>query len=192
MSPSLPLPRSLPVCLRLVWTQVLFPAASPVSSSPLLRSLVLLAVLAGLLLFPTLHFALFEPDEARYAEIPREMLDRGEWVVPYLHGEPYLDKPPLLYWLVMLTYRAFGVEVWAARLVPALATLGTVLLAYCFGVRLFGERAAFRGALLLCFAPGFVGMSRLLLMGGLLVFLVTLAVFSALESLRGERLTWPW
>ena len=50
---------------------------------------------------------------------PREMLQAGDWVVPTLHGEPYLDKPPLFYWMVMLAYTALGCHDWAARLVPA-------------------------------------------------------------------------
>ena len=70
-------------------------------------------------------FPLFEPDEGRYAEIPREMLAQGDWVVPYLNSEPYLDKPPLLYWLVMLSYQIFGIHDWSARLVPAMAVHAT-------------------------------------------------------------------
>ena len=114
-----------------------------------MRSLLILLVLPALLLYVSMSFPLFEPDEGRYAEIPREMMVRGEWVVPYLQAEPYLDKPPLLYWLVTLSYRAFGTHVWAARLVPALAIHLCVLLTYLFGRRILGERAAFYGALML-------------------------------------------
>jgi 4-amino-4-deoxy-L-arabinose transferase-like glycosyltransferase len=155
-------------------------------------SLLLLIILPALLLYPTLGFPLFEPDESRYAEIPREMLARGEWVVPYLMGEPYLDKPPLLYWLVMLSYRVFGVEVWAARLVPALAIHAAVIVAYLLGRRSLGERAAFRGALLLCLAPGFLGMGRLLLMDGLLVLCVTVGVLATFEAVRDKVLKRSW
>ena len=86
----------------------------------------------ALLLYPCLSFALFEPDESRYAEMPREMLQRGDWITPRLQGEPYLEKPPLLYWLTAISYQLFGVHDWAARLPPALAVhgynLGAVLL----------------------------------------------------------------
>jgi len=123
-------------------------------------------------------FHLLEPDEGRYAEIPREMLTRGDWIVPTLQGEPYLDKPPLLYWLVMLSYRLFGVHDWAARLVPAMSVHGTIVLSYLFGRRMLGERAAFRGALLLTLTPGLMGMGRLLTIDGLLTFWVTLGVFA--------------
>src|SRR5437764_10763156 len=157
MSPptSAPWPRSLPACLPLLWSRVLFPGAVPLQTAWCWPALLLLLLLPALLLYPCLSFYLFEPDEGRYAEIPREMLQRGEWVVPYLQGEPYLDKPPLFYWLVILSYRAFGCHDWAARLVPALAVHGCVLLTYLLGRRLLGGRAAFWGAAALAVAPAF-------------------------------------
>src|SRR5690348_9674251 len=187
-----PWPRSLPACLSFLWSRVLFPGR-PAQPEPAPRAaLLILLVLPGLLLYPCLSFHLFEPDESRYAEIPREMLQRGEWVVPYLQGEPYLDKPPLLYWLIEASYAAFGVTVWAARLVPALAVHGCVLLVYFFGRRSLGERAALWGALGLGLAPGFLSTGRLLLMDSLLTLWTTLALLSAFEAVRGERLRWGW
>src|SRR5262249_32368964 len=146
----------------------------------------------AVLLYPCLSFDLLEPDESRYAEVPREMLARGEWVVPQLQGEPYLDKPPLLYLLVMLSYRAFGVNAGAARLVPALALHLCVLVTYLGGVRWLGERGAFRGALLLGLAPGFLSVGRLLVLDGLLALWTTLALFAAFEAQRGARLRRGW
>src|SRR5262249_44122908 len=60
---------------------------------------------------------LLEPDEGRYAEIPREMLVTGDWVVPRLNGVVYAEKPPLVYWLTALSYRVVGVNELGARLV---------------------------------------------------------------------------
>jgi 4-amino-4-deoxy-L-arabinose transferase-like glycosyltransferase len=150
-----------------------------------------LLVLPGFLLYPCLSFNLFEPDEGRYAQIPFEMLARGDWTVPYLQAEPYLDKPPLLYWLVMGCYAVLGVYDWAARLVPALAVHATVLLTYLFGRRRVGERAAFWGALALVLAPGFLGMGRFLLHDGLLTLWVTLAFFAVWEALVGREADAP-
>src|SRR5437763_1452550 len=109
------LPPSLIAWLPHFWSHVLFPGYARSDSSIRWRSLVLLLVMPGALLFPSLSFRLFEPDEGRYAEIAREMVAQDEWIVPLLQGEPYLDKPPLLYWLTMLSYRLFGVHDWAAR-----------------------------------------------------------------------------
>ncbi|MFO0928322.1 MAG: glycosyltransferase family 39 protein [Gemmataceae bacterium] len=152
----------------------------------------LLVVLPAVLLYPCLNFHLFEPDESRYAQIPREMLDRGTWLVPTLQGEPYLDKPPLFCWLVMASYRVFGVHDWAARLVPAAAVHLTVLLVYLLGRRTVGDRPALAAALLLTLAPGFLGMARLLILDGLLTLWVALALLAAFEAVRGERFAWGW
>jgi 4-amino-4-deoxy-L-arabinose transferase-like glycosyltransferase len=171
---------------------VLFPGEEATTEPLRWRSLLLLLAIPGVLLYGCLWFHLFEPDEGRYAEIPREMLARGDWIVPYLQGEPYLDKPPLLYWLVMGCYRLFGIHAWAARLVPALAIHGCILLTYLFGRRLLGERAAFWGALLLSMAPGFVTMGRLLILDGLLAFCVTLSLYATFEAIRGPRMRPSW
>src|SRR5207237_6926698 len=126
-------PRSIIACLPVLWRQVLFPGAVGAPTGVRRTGLFLVIVLPALLLYGTLGFPLFEPDEGRYAEIPREMLARGEWVMPYLQGEPYLDKPPLLYWLVVLSYKLFGVHAWSARLVPALALHGCIVVTYLLG-----------------------------------------------------------
>ena len=65
--------------------------------------------------------ALNEPDEGRYSEIAREMIETGDWVVPHLWYLPHLDKPPMTYWLVAVSMKLFGQNEWAARLPLALA-----------------------------------------------------------------------
>lgn len=66
---------------------------------------------------------LWEPDEARYAEIPREMLATGDWLTPRLNQVLYFEKPPLQYWLSAVSMKLFGHNATAARLPIALATL---------------------------------------------------------------------
>jgi 4-amino-4-deoxy-L-arabinose transferase-like glycosyltransferase len=66
---------------------------------------------------------LFMPDEGRYADIAREMLDTGDWVTPRLNGLKYFEKPPLQYWATAGAFAAFGVDEWTARLWPALTGL---------------------------------------------------------------------
>ncbi len=186
------LPRAPGALLPFFWSRVLFPGQCTDDTRARWSSLFVLMALPALLLYPSLGFHLFEPDEGRYAEIPREMLARVEWVVPYLQGEPYLDKPPLFYWLVMLSYRCFGISATAARLVPALAVHICLLLTYFIGRRSVGERAAFWGALLLSLAPGFLSVGRLLILDSLLTLWATLALLAGYEALRGGRLRWGW
>ena len=118
------LPRGFLAWLPYLWTRVLFPAAPEIDARIRPLALALLILLPALLLYPTRSFHLLEPDEARYAQISREMLDDGAWVVPTLQGKPYLDKPPLLYWLVRVNYGIFGVSEGAAPLIPAPAGHG--------------------------------------------------------------------
>jgi hypothetical protein len=175
-----------------LWRSVLFPGKQPDLEPIRWQSIAWLLLIPAALLYGSLSFHLFEPDEGRYAEIPREMLARGDWVVPYLQGEPYLDKPPLLYWLVMTSYRIFGIHDWSARLVSALAVHACILLTYLLGRRFLGERAAFWGALLLSLAPGLMTVGRLLILDSLLTLCVTLAILCAYEAMRTERLRWGW
>jgi 4-amino-4-deoxy-L-arabinose transferase-like glycosyltransferase len=153
---------------------------------------VLLALIAVTLFFLRLRAPLLEPQEPRYAEIPRQMLSEGSLLVPVLHGQPYLDKPPLLYWLVMGSYSVFGVHDWAARLVPGLAGVLAVLLTYWWGRRVTGERAGLCGALILCLSAGFVYRQRMLNMDGLLCLWVTSALASAHVALMAPLLRWRW
>ena len=67
--------------------------------------------------------SLNEPDEGRYAEIAREMVETGNWLVPHIWYVPHLDKPPFTYWAVAASLSVFGVNEWAARLPLALILL---------------------------------------------------------------------
>jgi 4-amino-4-deoxy-L-arabinose transferase-like glycosyltransferase len=175
------------------WQRVLFPGRPAADERSATRAVLSLLGLSAILLYPFLNFYLFEPDEGRYAQIPREMLARGDWLVPMLQGEPYLDKPPLFYWLVMLTYQVFGPVAWAARLVPALAVQATVIVSYLLGRRQIGERAAYWGSLLMCLVPGLVTMGRLLVLDGLLTLWVTLGLLAVFQATAGptfSRRSW--
>ncbi len=153
---------------------------------------VLLILLASLLFFTQLRAPLLEPQEPRYAEIARQMYVEGRWVVPVLHGQPYLDKPPLLYWLTMTSYALWGVQDRVARLVPGMAGVLTVLLTYWWGRRTVGERAAFAGALMLCLSARFVYLERMLTMDGLLCLWVVAALAAAHVAVATGCLRRSW
>jgi 4-amino-4-deoxy-L-arabinose transferase-like glycosyltransferase len=122
--------------------------------------------LAGLVILVWLGFLgtrpLFNPDEGRYAEIPREMLAQGDWVIPHLNGLAYIEKPPLQYWGTALSYAVFGVSDFSARLYTALCALGTVLAVAYLAKRLWSVDAAWRTAAVLA------GMLLFLILGQLL------------------------
>lgn len=135
-------------------------------------------------------FVLQDPDEGRYAEIPREMIETGDWVTPKLFYVKYFEKPPLLYWLTALSFSAFGLTEWAARLVPALSGLATIFLTFLLGVRLAGRRAAWLACGMLATMPLFFALSQALLIDVLLTACMTatmLGVYAAhsAEDKRG-------
>ncbi len=185
-------PRSLPGWLSFLFTRVLFPGEPDADSRIRRLSLLVVLLLPAAFFYPTLGFHLLEPDEGRYAQIPKEMLTHGAWVVPTLQGEPYLDKPPLMYWLVALSYSIFGITPAAARLVPAVCVHLTILAVYLIGRRSIGERGAFWAALLLSVAPGFVCIARLLLLDGLLTLCVTTSVLCGFEAVRTGTFKRGW
>jgi dolichol-phosphate mannosyltransferase len=193
-------PRVLKTLLPFWWTRIAFAgndqAAGEGRETCSLPSpwpaLAVLLLVAGLLFFTKLRAPLLEPQEPRYAEIPRQMLQEGSFVVPVLHGEPYLDKPPLLYWLVMGSYSLFGISDRSARLVPGLAGVLCVLLTYLWGRRAAGERAGLCGALILCLSPGFVYRERMLTFDAVLCLCVLAALAAAHTALSAARLRRRW
>jgi 4-amino-4-deoxy-L-arabinose transferase-like glycosyltransferase len=99
---------------------------------------------AGLNLRP-----LGEPDEARYAEVAREMFASGVWITPKLDGFNFFDKPVLQYWASALFYELFGVHEWTARLWVAFTSLLAILAVGWATKRLYGARAGWIAALIL-------------------------------------------
>jgi len=170
------------VC-RYWWGQVAFAGSLPPDPTrPSRRSVWervapwLLAVIAALILFGNLNYPLVEPDESRYAQIALEMVDSGDLVTPTLDGHPYLDKPPLLYWLTAASYRLWGVSDQSARFPSALAGWLTVMATFLLGRQIVGHRSALFGATALLLCGGFVLAGRFLVMDGLLTLWTTLSL----------------
>lgn len=138
-------PRALP---RSPWTGLWVPA---------------LIVLLGLVqLLPHLTEVDFHREEGRRVLPAREMLTSGNWVLPTLFGEPYLNKPPGIFWLQAAAQALFGgVSTLAARLVSVLAALATLLALWATGRRLFSARAGALAALTFLLAPEVLSKARL-------------------------------
>lgn len=120
-------------------------------------------------------------DETRYLTVAWEMREGGNWLLPTLNGEPYSHKPPLLFWLVNMAWGIAGPEVWAARLIPVLATTAVLLLTLRLGRRLYAgdTRLSTLALLLLTAGPLF------LIYGNVIMFdmLLTAAVLLSLGAL---------
>ncbi|HEY4744199.1 MAG TPA: glycosyltransferase family 39 protein [Desulfuromonadaceae bacterium] len=119
---------------------------------------------------------LIEPDEGRYAEIPREMLEKADFITPTLNYVHYFEKPPLHYWLTALSFKVFGMNEFAARFAGALAGFLTVLLVYHTARKLFGKREGLFSAVILGSTTGFVAQSRINLTDMTLTFCLSAAL----------------
>lgn len=152
---------------------------------------LLLVAVCLVLFFPQvgMHY-LWESDEARYAELGREMLESGSfshWIIPRLNYVIYLEKPPLYYWLTALSFAAFGVNEIAARLVPAVFGTLSVLILFALGRGLWDDdRAGFWSGLVLATSLMFLALSRVILVDMVLCCGILLAVWGA-WSLRAGR-----
>jgi 4-amino-4-deoxy-L-arabinose transferase-like glycosyltransferase len=154
------------------------------------RDLAVLFLTFGIFCFQFLgKFPLMEPDEGRYSEIPREMLERGDFITPTLNYVKYFEKPPLLYWLNALSFSLFGQNEFAARLPCALTGLLTILCTYWLGRELFGRRTGVLAALVLGTSAGFIPQARINLTDMPLTFCLTLCLGAFILAARdhGER-----
>lgn len=83
---------------------------------------------------------LFPIDETRYASVAWEMWVRHDFLVPYLNGETYSHKPPLLFWLMQLSWWLFGVNDWSHRIIAPLFSLATLYLSQAVAKQLWPDR----------------------------------------------------
>lgn len=105
------------------------------------------AVLFGLNVW---GYDLWAPDEPRFAQVAREILDTGDWIVMHVNGEPYYEKPPLMFWTIGVFSLPFGdVTELTARLPSILGALATLLLTFLLAERLYGKRVAFASSVVL-------------------------------------------
>lgn len=148
---------------------------------------LLLLVLASWLLFAQLGSPLMEPDESRYAEIPRLMLRSGDWITPKLQGKAYNDKPPLVYWVIAGSYAVFGVSIEAARFVPATVGLLTLIIVYLWSRRYLGRSSANAAVLILMTMLGYLAFMRMLLLDGVLAFLIVGSLLAGHHALAQKR-----
>ncbi len=144
----------------------------------------LLVALAVIWFGPLDYRKLAKPDEARYAEISREMVATGDWLTPRLNDLKYFEKPPLQYWATAVAYKVFGLSEGPARLWTALTGFLGILLTYFAGRQLFGRQQGFFAAAVLASSLwyGVLGHINTLDMG--LTFFLTLGVFSLLLAQR--------
>jgi Dolichyl-phosphate-mannose-protein mannosyltransferase len=99
--------------------------------------------------------------DAVQAQIARNMLEGGDWVIAHLDGVPYVEKSPLIYWMMAVAYRIFGVHDWSARIPVALAAVLLAWLVYRYGRWAFEERAGYYAGLVVATCVGLFLFTRI-------------------------------
>jgi len=135
---------------------------------------IILGVLFGFMLGV---FPLHVPDAARYAEIPREMLATGDFITPRLNYLKYFEKPPLFYWIQVISLKAFGINIFAANLANALMALFCCFAVYFTGNQLYERRSGLLAAVILATSVLFFAMGRFTTLDLAFTFFLSSALF---------------
>lgn len=136
---------------------------------------------------------LLDPGDGYFAEGAREMLERADYVVPYLNGQIYFSKPVMIYWLIIGAYKSFGVSEFAARFPSAVLATISVLLTFMMGRKIAGPRAGFLAGIVLAASPFFCTFGRMCLVDMAFSTFLTGALTAFVFSMdRPENKSWPW
>lgn len=125
--------------------------------------------------------------DAVQAQIARNMLTSGDWLTPRLDGVIYLEKPPLLYWMIAVTFKIFGVHDWAARIPIALSAIALCWLTAAFGIWAFGKRAGFYAGLCMATCVGLWLFTRVLIPDVILTLTIALTMWALLRVLDEDE-----
>lgn len=159
--------------------------AADFERASLWNDIALLALLLGILYFLELgDTGLVNPDEGRYAEIPREMVASGDYVTPRLNNVLYFEKPPLVYWIVAGLLRLFGPSELAMRATPAFFGLMGVLITYLVARRMHGRVAGLVSAVVLGTSLLYFALGRILLLDMVVSVLMTATLYYFILGVR--------
>jgi 4-amino-4-deoxy-L-arabinose transferase-like glycosyltransferase len=128
--------------------------------------------------------SLMDDVDAVQAQIARNMLSSGDWVTAHIDGVPFLEKPPLIFWTIALSYRIFGAHDWAARIPEASSAVLLCLVTAAFGVWSFGRRAGLYAGLCVSTSIGLFLFTRILIPDAMLAFAVALSLWAMLRALE--------
>ena len=142
---------------------------------------IIYIILIGIVLYivPLGLRGLCEPDEGRYAEIAREMIETGDYMQPRLNYIKHFHKPPLVYWFVATSFSIFGVNEFTARLPVALFAIGGLLVTFFLSMNMVkNEKIAFMNSLVLATSFQYFVWSQVLSADMIFSFFMYLALFA--------------
>jgi 4-amino-4-deoxy-L-arabinose transferase-like glycosyltransferase len=151
---------------------------------------VLVLLATCLFLWGIWSLPLSDPDAGMYADIGTRMAVSGDWLTPRFNGLRYLEKPPLLYWLIALIYRLTGPSEWGAHLWPAIAGIAGVAMIYMLGREMFGARVGLLSGLVLATSMGYFVYAKVVSTDLLFVCFLSLTLFAFYRWYRSHESGW--
>lgn len=162
------------------------------STSSFVRPFIFVLVLFALIyLGSAFSPALMDDADSTHAEAAREMVVNNDYVTLHVNGVRYLEKAPMMYWMVATCYRIFGTNEFATRLPTVLALVGLLILATLWARRAFGDRAGLYAGLFVATTTGYYLFTRILIPEAILSFFIAAAMYSFLTALE-ERSALRW
>ncbi len=147
-------------------------------NKPWIQILILLIFCSLLFIIGVGRWDLWNPDEPRYAQVSKEMVGTGDWILMHVNGKTYEDKPPLFFWLIAFSSFLWGGFIsFSARFPSGLFSTLTVLLTFFLGKKLYGSRTGFLSALILATSFEFAYLSTRANIDATLTFLTTASIF---------------
>jgi 4-amino-4-deoxy-L-arabinose transferase-like glycosyltransferase len=152
------------------------------------REGLLLILVAAVVFLPGLGATrLWDDDETYFAQVAREMYDRGDPIVPWFNQALFSHKPPFMYWMMMGAYCLFGVTEFAARVPSALFGIANVLLIWRLGRILYSPGVGFWAGIVLATSLNFVVLARAATCDTELIFFCTLPIYLFLRGTAAKR-----
>ena len=136
--------------------------------------------------------SLMDDVDAVQAQISRNMLASGDWVTARLDGIAYMEKAPLIYWLMAISFKIFGPYDWAARIPVVLSALALAWLTAAFGTWAFGKRAGFYAGLCIATCIGLFLFTRILIPDVMVTACMALSMWAFLRAIDEEETRPRW
>ncbi len=132
------------------------------------------------------------PSEARYIELPRQMLATGDWLTPRIDGVPYFEKPPLFYWMQASVMQFFGAGEFAGRIATALLAALTCVVTYAAARLLYGRLSGLLAATVLATCALGYGLSRVAMLDMPVSLFMTSCFVCFLAAQHTGQRHWYW
>ena len=161
-------------------------------ASPYWVDLLILASGLAIALLGIGSYGFYEPHESHFAMVGQEMICRNDWIVPHLNGSPYLNKPPLLYWLIAISTYFFGSTEFSARLPVVLAGWLGVIIAWNWARELWGINSSRVCAIMLSVTLGWFIFTHQILIDVLLATLLLSSNFFLWRLLKQPKSDVNW